>query len=62
MSPQEMQAREKHWQVIAGRMAVIANWMYHHVSEKNMSETELEECHDKFREILQYLEFDETEE
>lgn len=53
------QRREKCWQETAGRMAVIANFMYHLVDERTLSENDLDMVHKMYAEILEMIEFDE---
>lgn len=53
--------REKYWQMKAGRMAVIANGLYHYVKDSDLSENEQDEVHDMYQEVLEMLDFDEIE-
>ena len=55
----DAQEREKYWQEKAGRMASIANFMYHLVDERTLSDDDLDIVHDMYLEILEMLEFDE---
>jgi len=53
------ESREKQWQKTAGKLARIANWMYHYVDESRLSKNELDECREKLPYIIEYIAFDE---
>lgn len=50
--------REKYWQMKVGRMAVIANGLYHHVKDSDLSENEQDEVHDMYQDVVEMLAFD----
>lgn len=51
--------REKYWQEKAGRMATVANFMYENVDESTLSSNGVDQVHDMFKEIMDFIDFDE---
>lgn len=57
----KLQDEIKYWQKAAGRLATIANWMYNFADQREMSSNEVDQCQEMFKEIQEYLSFNEGE-